>query len=381
MGVRMMMKFLYNSKLTKTKPLSHLNNYALLVDGNNLMYQMYANVQKSMSKSSQQQQQQHANPNNQSNIPFGSSSSFCQQSDAVCREIMNTVAEYFIPLKKNNVKVTIVMDGPLPQEKLDCFRLNGMLKSTGTEGKTKKRPRGLFRNLTDDQIFNCRAIFVDAALLLGIKVTYAVGEAEEMCTKLCNMGLGDAVLSKDTDCVAMNCKELILSIERGVVNYTSAEMIRTSLKINSKQLTEMCTLCGNDYNYDDSFKYPKPQEALDLIRSYKCIANIPSQSIPADDQLKVQVCKRIYTCHHDLSAEEESKYQPLDVDASVCHRNSALLTQGLGLKKKNLDCLTKTDTSDTQYNTWRDRPHQIIRWVPYGHTTPTTMPTARTCSK
>ena len=135
------------------------------------------------------------------------------------------------------MKLTVVMDGTLPKEKVEC--------------------------------------------MMGIKVAYASREAEEACTNLCNVGMCDAVLSKDTDCLAMNCKELILGVDKDVVTYVSTEDVKLSLGISSKQLLELCILCGNDFNGVEGVFYPVPFEGLKMLKHKY-------------GDLKVDECVRMY---------------------------------------------------------------------------------------
>ncbi len=54
-----------------------------------------------------------------------------------------------------------------------------------------------------------KSYFVDLLLLMGFQVYYAKGEAERACAALCIADYVDAVLSNDSDHIAMGCSELI----------------------------------------------------------------------------------------------------------------------------------------------------------------------------
>ena len=323
MGVKLLTTFLKETNLVITGNIKRIANYKLLMDGNNLMYHIYGKVQKRLNDAKSPK-----------TVPFTNSTEFSANERVVCSTLVNVFAEYISPILSHGLSMTIVMDGKAPKEKLQSF-----YRSPSGE-KTNRRKRGVFRNISDDQVFDCKAMFVDTALMMGLKVMYASGEAEAACTAACNQGYGDAVLSKDSDCVAMGCREIILTVDYPHITYVTLTNILNKLKISKEQLMEMCILCGNDYNYRGDQNIT-PNYAYQLIKSYHWIKNIPSHMIDCK-HMRVEECRRIYNKgsrgSDEFSFGSQGKrmemFKPENPKYSIWSRNEEVLAE-LGLKEHN----------------------------------------------
>lgn len=135
-------------------------------------------------------------------------------------------------------------------------------------------------------------------MLAVLKVPYhdATTESEKFCSKLCIDGLVDGVLSDDTDVIAY-CSPIALSklnVYTGTCVCVSNEKLLDSLSLDSKQLLDLCIMCGTDYNKNipnigssTSYKY---------IKEYKSIENI-SSNLNLDISLLNHVrVRELFTC-------------------------------------------------------------------------------------
>lgn len=102
----------------------------------------------------------------------------------------------------------------------------------------------------------------------------AEGEAEILCSQLCKQGLVKAVLSYDTDVLAAGCPIMIkefLKDNRFACVYL--EDILSSLNLTSTEFTDLCIMCGTDFN--KNIPNIGPKNALKLIKKYRRIEDIP----------------------------------------------------------------------------------------------------------
>lgn len=102
----------------------------------------------------------------------------------------------------------------------------------------------------------------------------APGEAEILCAQLCKQGLVKAVLSSDTDILASHCPIMIKEITKeNKFVCVCLEDILSKLKLTAVEFTDLCIMCGTDFNKN----IPKigPKNAYRLIREYRRIEDIP----------------------------------------------------------------------------------------------------------
>lgn len=102
----------------------------------------------------------------------------------------------------------------------------------------------------------------------------APGEAEILCAQLCKQGLVRAVLSSDTDVLAAHCPIMIkeISKEKKFV-CVCLEDVLSILKLTAAEFTDLCIMCGTDFNKN----IPKigPKNAYKLILKHRRIEDIP----------------------------------------------------------------------------------------------------------
>lgn len=114
--------------------------------------------------------------------------------------------------------------------------------------------------------------------ILNVPYYISPTEAEKMCSKLCMDGKVDAVLSEDTDVIAYKSPVFLSRIDTAKDTCTRLvyDNLLSELKITSQQMTDLCIMCGTDYNPN----IPKigSKTAYKYITKYETIENISSQA-------------------------------------------------------------------------------------------------------
>lgn len=105
----------------------------------------------------------------------------------------------------------------------------------------------------------------------------APGEAEVLCAQLCKQGLVKAVMSSDTDILAAHCPIMIkeISKEKQFICVCFEDVLK-GLKLGPEEFTDLCILCGTDFNKN----IPKigPKNAYKLILKHRRLENIPNDT-------------------------------------------------------------------------------------------------------
>lgn len=107
---------------------------------------------------------------------------------------------------------------------------------------------------------------------LGFVVIKAKGEAEKLCTALCREGFVDAVVSKDTDNLAMGCPVLLTEAcvrgDRLVYKGYLIDKVLGDLEMSEEAFLDFCIACGCDFNTNMRGKGPAW-----LRKEYKKLGN------------------------------------------------------------------------------------------------------------
>jgi 5'-3' exonuclease len=101
----------------------------------------------------------------------------------------------------------------------------------------------------------------------------APGEAEMFCTSLCVEKKVHAVFSSDSDALAAGCPLVIREYSNNGFKCIFLENILNHLKLTREQWLDVCIMCGTDFN--KNLPNIGPKNALNLIRTFKCIENVP----------------------------------------------------------------------------------------------------------
>jgi flap endonuclease-1 len=86
---------------------------------------------------------------------------------------------------------------------------------------------------------------------MGFPWFQADGEAEALCAGMCHLGLVDAVLSEDTDVLAIGAPFLLSKVDlsqKKVVAISYSDIL-DSLEMESEEFRDLCILLGCDYNH------------------------------------------------------------------------------------------------------------------------------------
>ena len=119
--------------------------------------------------------------------------------------------------------------------------------------------------VNDKDIQNLKRLFD----LFGIPYIIADGEAESLCSKLCEMGVVHGCLSEDTDILANGGLLFIRNFnpDKNIIEEYSLTSILNKLDIDYLQFIDICILCGCDYT--TKIIGIGPITSLKLIKTYK----------------------------------------------------------------------------------------------------------------
>jgi flap endonuclease-1 len=165
--------------------------------------------------------------------------------------------------------------------------------------------------------------------IMGFSHFQADGEAEALCSGMCHLGYVHAVLSEDTDVLAIGAPFLLSKIDlstQTVVAISYADIL-SSLGMNSDEFRDLCILLGCDYN-DRVKGYPpdgknrkKPvgigaKGAFWMINEYRRL-EIAEQYMVDADPLNYRRCRELFTPPDDLSHITVPYSGPINKDALI----------------------------------------------------------------
>ena len=110
--------------------------------------------------------------------------------------------------------------------------------------------------------------------ILNIPYLLAEDEAERYCCELVKSNLVYGVLSEDTDVLAYGCPYFLTKIDTKkemiiVIDYNE---ILHDLNLTKEQFTDLCIMCGTDYN--NNIRGIGPEKSFILIKKYLSIEEI-----------------------------------------------------------------------------------------------------------
>lgn len=134
-------------------------------------------------------------------------------------------------------------------------------------------------SITHDDIMAVKQICSE----LSLEYIEAAGEAEKTCANLCLNGIVDAVISEDSDLIALQCPLILFRTK--TPNYFkqfSFEKFKQCSGLSIEQIVDWAILCGTDYNVT----LPKIGiiRALEIVEQYKSIDNF----ILYDNEIKTK---------------------------------------------------------------------------------------------
>lgn len=163
--------------------------------------------------------------------------------------------------------------------------------------------------------------------IMGFAYFQADGEAEALCSGMCHLGYVDAVLSEDTDVLAIGAPFLLakIDISAQTVVAISYRDILESLNMKSEEFRDLCILLGCDYN-DRVKGYPpdgknrkKPvgigaKGAYWMINEYRRL-EVAEGFMVDSDPLNYVRCRELFTPPEHLPNISIPYNHPIDVDA------------------------------------------------------------------
>ena len=132
---------------------------------------------------------------------------------------------------------------------------------------------------------------------IGIPWVQAKEEGEYLAFVLWKEGVCQAVLSDDTDLLAMGCGRVIYDnyIKNNTVSYYDYKMILSELNMNPKQFQDFCIMCGTDFN--QGIHLIGPAKAYDIISGCGGLDNLPTHYKNKEldkSKLNIEECRRLF---------------------------------------------------------------------------------------
>jgi len=163
----------------------------------------------------------------------------------------------------------------------------------------------------------------------GVTWIQAPEEAEAYCCWLVKQGLGSAVISCDTDCIAHRADIIIFELDviKGDITYVNLVELMEAWQLTDAQVVDFAILVGCDYNPGSRVNKIGPVRAVDLLQTYGCIEKIPN--LTDLEVLHIDTCRRLFNPTYDTNVVIETitpnedllyttaKERP-DVDMETC---------------------------------------------------------------
>jgi len=149
-------------------------------------------------------------------------------------------------------------------------------------------------HLTTDDTVTAKRLFE----VLIVPYIQADGEAEALCAMLCVHGKVEGVLSEDTDVLAYGSPLFIHGLNTRKAEATRLQVsdILETLELDQQLFTDLCIMCGTDYN--SNMKGIGPMKALALLRQYKSIENIAD--VKDTKCLRHERCRELFSPDYNL---------------------------------------------------------------------------------
>ena len=116
--------------------------------------------------------------------------------------------------------------------------------------------------------------FRRACTSLGCSHLTADGEAERHCVEMENCGSVDAIVSDDTDVLALGCRHMLLRVSSSHCQLVDGQVVRDALEMTTPTFRDFCILCGTDVN--DRMSRVGPVTAFKLLQSQGSLEGVLS---------------------------------------------------------------------------------------------------------
>jgi 5'-3' exonuclease len=282
---------------------------------------------------------------------------------------------------KNNVHVTVIMDGPMVYKEKEREREKRKAGRSKTQTKideltrdletytVTREPSPLLCSLSKTSAHRNLLLNVDVKPTVNIKTVeqhiqklkqqivsitkedievvkqlcqslslpfyMAKQEAESFATYLCRTNQVSLVVTEDTDVLAYGCPQWLSNIAHdGSCLLVSYDEVIKNMNLTPSQFIDFCILCGTDYN--ETIKGMGPVSALKAVKQYETIESILAAR--SHDDIHHAMVRRIFEdpCQeaihgrdHPVSCPVTITYNPLPTEESLLYMKSQYPTQYL----------------------------------------------------
>lgn len=360
MGIKGLMDFLRKRcpQAIGQVPLTHLQGKKIAVDAFFWMYNYLATAQKNIIMSMTYDQILHEESPNEQYI-----------MDIWVKSLTDFIKKFL----EYDITLIFVFDGEAPIEKTETRKGRQAARDKSTDKITNLREalrggdelddkRGIVNDmkkymasnifLTGERVTFFRSVLKD----LGVPVLQATGEGEQLCSMLCIEGSVDAVISNDTDNLAMGCTllltdrgdrhfvqvpstteggeegEEVKAIEQ--YKYVSYPLILQGLELSPGQFRDLCIMSGCDFNTNI--------KNIAIVKSYNSIKKVSCfKELKMDEEkskcLNYDRCSELFAWVSSKSLIESEEEIPLIYDTEAIRANGKkYLASGRSLYVHNL---------------------------------------------
>jgi len=236
-----------------------------------------------------------------------------------------------INLLKERIKLVYVFDGKPPLKKIKELERRRIIKTESYEKYLKALEKRDFKEarkyaamaatLEEDTVESSKTLLN----LMGIPVIQAPSEGEAQASYMAMKGDVWAVGSQDYDSFLFGAPKIVRNITlTGKIKYPSKgievkmqpeliflDNILKKLGVTREELVDIAILIGTDYN--EGVRGIGPKKALELIRAYRSIENIPGISLEIDE---VQEIRRLFLSP-EVTDDYEIKFRKVDYDRVI----------------------------------------------------------------
>ena len=210
---------------------------------------------------------------------------------------------YLDELVRKDITPVVVLDGTSPPEKLCCqnaritgrssqhTRLEQAIAALDGTAASREQYRKAFASAfhvsSEDYVVLERTL-----KRLGVPCIRAPGEGEALCAALCLEQRVVAVISTDTDLLAMGCPVVITEVTRNEFTAWRLQLILDALSLDQTEFRDWCIMCGCDFNTN----IPKTAivRSLALIKKYHSIeAAVEQAKLQGADCLAHDRCREL----------------------------------------------------------------------------------------
>lgn len=163
---------------------------------------------------------------------------------------------------------------------------------------------------------------------IGLPCIDAKNDGEKLCVMMVLDGKAQAAYTSDTDAYAYGCPFIINDIEGQNVKYCILSDFTEKASITNEQLTDLCIMCGCDYN--TNIKGCGIIGSYNLIKEFGNIDNITKKDVTILNHLK---CREIFkSCHYSACISKIYSTEVFDIDFE-CIKNCRDFMEIYGLER------------------------------------------------